>query len=272
MEKEFNCQTIYKKQCNMALPKKKKNINVAYDLNPPKIGKNYMEYGMDRIEELMNATDERTKYLPRTINFDDLDNAMFKYVKNDINLSLDGTKTPVFYMENERWGELQKTWKFYDGDKNVPTPYLLVRRIDKDKGTRIGDKSRIPQGRKFAYIDVPILDEGEVIYLRFKMPQPINVDLVYETTLLTKYREDVNRLDEIILKRFASIQDYCSIKGTPLPILLEGMEEANLIQNIDGQKLYVAKYSLKLLGLIRDEKEFEIVKTTRRPRIGYSAI
>jgi hypothetical protein len=117
-------------------------------------------------------------------------------------------------------------------------------------------------------MNVPILDGGEIIYLQFKMPEPTNVDLTYEATLFTKYRVDVNQYDEQVLKNFASRQEYIFIKGSPMPLTFEGFAESNPIENIDGDRFFVSKYALKVLGFIQDEKEFEIVKTTRAPKIG----
>jgi len=251
----------------MSLPKK---VKLTLDTNPPKVGTEYLKYGMDRIEELMRQTDAKTKYLPRTIELEDLDQALFDYVNRDgMQLTIDNKLVPTFYLDNDRWGEFSKTWKFMDNDKNVPTPYITVRRIDKQPGTRIGNKYRIPQPRKFRYMNVPILDNGEVIYLQFKMPEPVNVDLIYEVALFTKYRVDVNQYDEQVLRNFASRQEYLFIKGSPMPLHFEGFAEANPIENIDGDRFFVSKYALKILGFIQDEKEFEIVKTTRQPKIGY---
>lgn len=252
----------------MAIPKKNKlDINI----NPIKVGNEYLKYGMDRIEELMRKTDTKTKYLPRTILFEDLDTAIFEYVNEDkLKIIIDGSVVPTFYLDNDRWGEFSKTWKFVDDDKNVPTPYITVRRTDKEPGTRLGSKKyHVPQSRKFRYLDVPILDNNEIINLRFKMPEPINVDFTYEITLFTKYRVDVNQFDEQVLKNFASRQDYVIVKGNPIPVLFEGFSEKNPIENIDGDRFFVSKYTLKMLGFIQDEKDFEIVKTTRKPTISY---
>jgi len=249
------------------LPKKRK---FEHDVDPPIVGKKYLEYGIDRIETLMKETDVKTTFLPRTIKFEDLDSALFDYVnENNMKIIIDGNKVPTFYLDNERWGEFSKTWKFMDNDKNVPTPYITIRRIDKQKGTRLGTKYRVPQGKAFNYLNVPILDEGEVIYLLFKTPQPINIDLIYEIILFTKYRVDVNQYDEQVLRNFASRQDYVTIKGNPMPILFEGFAEANPIENIDGDRFLVSKYALKLQGFIQDEKEFKIVKALRKPKFGY---
>jgi len=250
----------------MALPLKKVKLNVNID--PPKIGTKYLKYGMDRIEELMIKTDKKSNYLPRSIHLDDVDNAISEYVTNgNLKLVLDNKDVPTFYLENSRWGEFSKTWKFMDGDKNVPTPYITIRRIDKDKGTRLNRKSRVAQGKLFRYLEIPILDDGQVIGLLFKIPEPTNVDLTYEIRLFTKYRVDVNEYDEQILKNFASIQGYIWVKGTPFPVLLERIQEANTIENIDGDRFYAAIYAIKTLAYIQDEKEFVIAKTSRRPRI-----
>jgi hypothetical protein len=250
----------------MSLPKK---IKYTIDTNPPKPGSEYLHYGMDRIAELMAATDQKTKYLPRTIMMEDIDAALFAYINTgNMKVAIDGKIVPTFYLDNDRWGEFSKTWKFMDNDKNVPTPYITVRRIDKQPGTRLGTKYRIPQPRKFRYFTVPIMDAGEIISLLFKMPEPPNIDMTYEATLFTKYRVDVNQYDEQIVKNFASRQEYLFIKGSPMPLLFEGFAESNPIENIDGDRFFVAKYALKVLGFIQDEKEFEIVKSMRKPKFG----
>lgn len=252
----------------MSLPKRNKKL--IPDVNPPKIGTEYLNYGLDRIEELMRQTDTKTKYLPRTIQLEDLDRAVFDYVNQEgMEAVIDGKKVPTFYLDNDRWGEFSKTWKFMDDDKNVPTPYITVRRIDKQQGTRLGGKARIPHPRRFTYFNVPIMDEGQVIYLLFKMPEPTNVDMLYEATLFTKYRVDVNQYDEQVLRNFASMQEYIFVKGTPFPLKFEGFAEANPIENIDGDRFFVSKYALRILAYIQDEKEFEIVKAQRTPRFGY---
>jgi hypothetical protein len=255
----------------MSVPRK--NSKLTLDVNPPKIGNEYLKYGFDRIEKLMADTDIKTKYLPRTILLEDLDYGVFEYTNNDIKIVIDGKIVPVIYLENERWAEFKKTWKLStDSDKNLLTPYITVRRTDKGVGTRLGTKYRIPQPRMFRYAQVPILDEGQIVYLLFKMPQPTNVDFTYEVALFTKYRVDINQYDEQILKKFASRQDYVFIKGNPMPLLFEGMSEANPIENIDGDRFFVSKYTLKILGFIQDEKEFQIVKTSRKPMLTYSVV
>ena len=250
----------------MALPKKTK---YTIDINPPKIGYEKYWYGDERVKKLLADTDPRTKYLPQTILLEDLDMAVFKLIKEgDLKIVIDNRKVPVIFMDNERWGEFSKTWKIADDDKNVKTPYITVRRTDKAIGTRLNNKSQIPQQKKFTYINVPIEDEGEMIYLSFKVPEPVNIDLTYDIQLFTKYRVDVNMFDELYFTKFSSLQLYIFPKGNPMPIVLESSDEPQNIENADGDKFYISNFTIKLKGFIQNEEDVEITKTTRKPLIG----
>ena len=253
----------------MALPKKKYSVNTF----PPVIGTSFMRYGEERVNELMSNTDEKTKYLPKTIALEDLDQALYDFIAEDgLKLIVDGKIVPTFFVENDRWGEFSKTWKYVDDDKNVPTPYITVRRIDKQKGTRVGNKMNIPQLKTFRYYNVPIMDNGQQVYLIYKMPEPTNVDLTYEVTLFTKFRVDVNLYDELIFTKFSSIQSYVFPKGNAMPLLTDSVSEANTIENADGDKFLASKYTFKLLGFIQNEENFEVKKSLRKPNIGYFLI
>jgi len=245
----------------MALPKKRKTDIDIKAVDPQGGPKDWNDQFLE----------QNKQFLPRSVNHEDLDGGLVNFIDKDLDLSFDN-KVPVIFLTAQRWSEFAKTWKFVDNDKNVPTPYVTVRRTTKETGTRIGGKYRIAQPRKFRYLDVPILDNGQVIYLRFKMPEPVNVDLTYEVSLFTKYRVDVNLYDEQMLKNFASRQVYLNIKGNPIPLLFEGFDEANPIENIDGDRFFVSRYTLKALAFIQDEKEFEITKTSRRPIFSYHIV
>jgi len=247
--------------------KKYKSIDYSYEVlrNTDK----YLEYGFDKLQNLLYRTDKNTIHLPRSIDFFDLDLAIKNlFESGQLSLNIDGNKVPTFYMENERWGEFSKTWKMTDKDKNVPTPYITIRRVEKSPGTRM-EKSNVVQNRLFTYKEIPIMDDGQLIKLLMKMPQPTNVDLIYEVNLFTKYRVDVNEMDKLILKKYASRQLYININGSYMATLLEDIDEANTIQNIDDDKYIVGKYKIKLLGFIQDEKDFKITKSTRLPNISY---
>ena len=249
----------------MGQVKKKKT---DFILNPPKIGSEYLNYGFERIEELMINSDKNTNYLPKSIGLKDIDHAAFDFIKNkDMKIIIDGKDVPVIFLTNERWAEFSKTWQYVDLDKNLLTPFITVVRSNEGEGTRLGKRYNVAQRRRFRYLDVPILDEGQVINLRFKIPEPVNVDLTYDIRLFTKYQNNLNLYDEKFLMTFASRQAYTFIKGNPMVIQHEGQDNGNTVQDVKGDRMYVKKHQIKILGFIQKQEEFEIVKTTRLPNI-----
>lgn len=252
----------------MSLPAKKSKINV--DIMPvPKHADEYTSMGFERIKELMINTDSKTNRFPADIRLQDIDIAVFEWVKNgSLNMVIDDSDVSVFYMEDERWAEFSKTWIIADDDKNVATPYLTVRRTGIEEGTRLGGKANIPY-KHFSYLDQPIMDDGEIVYLRFLIPQPINVDAIYEITLYSKYRVDINEMDETVLKAFSSIQDYIYVHGNPMSILLEDITSPGSVTNVMEDRILIGTYNIRVRGFIQKQDEFKIIKTYRKPKLTY---
>lgn len=251
----------------MGQPKKKTDLV----LNPPKIGSEYLKYGYERIEHLMVNSDTKTTFLPKSIGYEDLDQGIFDFVKDkDMKLIIDGKDVPAVYLTNERWAEFSKTWQYVDLDKNLLTPFITVLRTSEKDGTRLGKKFNFAQKRRFRYLDVPILDEGQVINLRFKIPEPVNVDLTYDIRFFSKYLEDMNKFDEKVRRTFPSRQAYTYVKGNPMVIVHDGEENQNTVQDVKGDRMFVKKHTIKILGFIQSREEFQIVKTTRLPNINIS--
>lgn len=245
---------------------KKINKKISYDETPILNHDKYMEYGYERIKQLLHQTDTNTIHLPRTIDFFDLDLAVRNLFRdNDLKLVVDGKDVPVIYLENDRWGEFAKTWVLMDGDRNVPTPYITIRRVGKLPGTRIGAKYNVPQNKRFIYKQIPIMDDGELVYLLYKMPQPTNVDLTYEVSLFTKLRIHLNEMDKLLFTSYSSRQLYVDVNGLKFPTTLEDTNEVSTMQNIEDDKLIIGEYTIKLLGSIQYEDTFEIVKASRKP-------
>jgi len=251
----------------MALPKRKKNLQPRVEILDS--GK-FRDYDFDRVADLMEQTNDNTKYLPKTVGFFELDDAVFEFVNGgDGKIAWDGKDIPTIYMDNERWGEFEKTWKISDGDKNILTPFITVKRIDKKKGTRMGEeRARIPFF-KGKYMDVPIIEDGERINLRYKVPQPVNVDLTYEISLFSKDREMVNFYDENMFTLFSEEQKYVEIQKYPVRLTMESVEEKDTVQEVgEADKMFVSSFNITIHGFIINEEDYELTKTTRRPKLG----
>lgn len=245
----------------MGYPKRNKiNINV-----------NEQKVGIERITQFLNNTDTKTVFLPNKIGLKDLDVGFFNYVnKGELKIEVIGydnnqqKNVPTIYLSNERWAEFSKTWQYVDGDKNLLTPFITVRRISKSKGTHSGDRFLVPQRKVFKYHDVPTLDNGEIIITRYKIPQPTTVDLMYEVKLFTKFQTDLNTFDETYFRAFASGQAYCNVNGHLLPIMMESNDDASTLEDASGQRMFVSTYTLKLMGYMMNDKDFVITKTYRK--------
>jgi hypothetical protein len=247
------------------LPKKKKDINITPSPS-----------GNKAVSSLLDQTDEHSTFLPSSINLRDLDsgiNELFmngellinlprKVITDNIETMVD-SPTPVVFMTNERWGEFSKTWKYVDKDKNLSTPFITIRRTGKSRGTHSITKYGIPHRKTFVYKKNIQWDGEKLSYVLYKIPQPIPVDLTYDVKFFTKYMAYGNKMDELILRTFDSRQHYINIKGHYFPVLLEGMEEQNTIDDVEGDRMYTTTYTLKLLAYLQFESEFEIVETTR---------
>jgi hypothetical protein len=247
------------------LPKNKSNINI-----------NHGKEGNPEIDKLMYHTDEHSTNLPSSITLRDLDGGINDlYVKGALHINfprkvvtdkkevfVDGP-TPVIYMTNERWGEFSKTWKFTDKDKNISSPFITIRRTAKERGTHSITKYGIPHRQTFTYKRDIQWDGERLSYLFYKIPQPIPVDLTYEVKFFTKYMKYGNSMDELVLRTFDSCQHYIDVQGHYFPVLLDGMDEQNTVDDVDGDRMYVTTYTLKLIGYLQFEGEFEKVDGVR---------
>lgn len=242
----------------MALPKKKLPIVDTYIRN----------IGVDRLRELVKNSDKKTTYLPKSISIEDIDNTVFdKFNEDNLSLTIDGKKVPVIYMTNERWGEFEKTWKYQDDDKLILTPYITIRRIDKEPGTIYGGMFTVANRRTFKYVDVPTIEDNYIIFTRYKIPQPVPIDLIYDVTLFSKYQTDINEFDELMFKSFSPRQEYISTNGHYFPLLREGINITDDIDDVDGNRLYKTSYEIKTLAYLQNEDEFEITKTVKYTKV-----
>lgn len=242
----------------MAVPKKKQ----------PVVDTDIRNIGVNRLKELVLNSDTNTTYLPRGIKFEDIDTSFLELVDmGNLSIVIDGKKVPVLYMTNEKWGEFERTWQYQDDDKNILTPFITIKRVNKEPGTIYGGMFTVANRKTFTYVDVPTLEDGYYIFTRYKIPQPVPIDLTYDVTLFSKYQEDVNKFDELMMTRFASRQEYLNVFGHYFPVVREGIEITDDIDDIDGNRLYKTNYEIKVMGYIQNPEEFEITKTVKRTKI-----
>jgi hypothetical protein len=249
----------------MALPGSyKKKINIERQRQNVEYTENFMmESGA--AENMKDLIIDKDAYLPKGVLHIDMDAGFKDFVTNEMGLTLNGEKVPVFMMGIQKWSEFSKTWKFSDEYKNVKIPFVnIVRQPDTQPGSNPALIYNIPQGKTFTYAEVPTWDgtrKGVDIY---KIPQPIPVDIYYEVRIFAYRQQDLNRFNTIILKHFQSRQAYTIVNGHYIPIILEDTSDESEVTDLESKRFYVQLYSFMLQGFILDPEDFEVTPGINR--------
>ena len=121
----------------MGIPKKfLKNINIT----PP--SRNH-ERRMELWQEGMDASGT---FVPKGGLYEDMDRDLIKLIEDELSISVEGKKVPVFFLTIQRWAEFARTWQFTDKDRNVQMPFItIVRNPDIQFGTNPVTQYTIPQ-------------------------------------------------------------------------------------------------------------------------------
>jgi len=232
----------------MALPKKrKKDIDIKV-VNPEAGPQKWVDQFLE----------QNKQFLPRSVDFADLDAGFVGFVNDDLGFVLKGEKVPVHFLTLQRWNEFAKVWPNTDKYKNLKIPFVsVVRRPNPETGTNPAD-FKIPVRKNFPYMQIPVWDgnrNGADIY---GIPNPVGVDLIYTVRFFSFRMRELNKLHQKVLQTFASAQAYVNIKGHYFPILLESIGDESQIDDLEGKRFYVQTYEMKLQGYLVDEEEFDV--------------
>jgi hypothetical protein len=239
----------------MSLPKKfLKNINI----NPPK-------QGFERRQEWLDGIADPGTYLPKGISHEDMDKTFNEFVENDLEISIDGVKVPVYLIGIQRWAEFVKDWTNVNEWKNVKIPFVTItRKPDAQHGENQSGLWNIPGTPTFTYMKVPTFNDGNKGFDVYKIPQPIPVDLTYEVRFFCSKMRDLNLLNRKVMRTFKSLQAYIKVNGHPMPLLLESVGDESQIEDFESKRFYVQLYEIKLQGYLLCEEDFEVIPAINR--------
>jgi hypothetical protein len=240
----------------MAFPKKiKKNIPL-----------NYPKTLFPRREELIDQINKDGTFLPKSILHSDLDRGFLDFIKNELELSVDGKIVPTvdIIITTQNWAQFTETWNFVDLDFNVKPPFVTTVRIPEVKfGTNPAVLYNIPNRRQYFYATVPTWDGKKLGADVYKIPQPIPVDITYQVKVVCNRMRELNRFNQLVLGKFASRQAYATIKGHYIPIIWNNISDES-VMDIDKRKYYVQSYEFIMLGFLIDEEEFTVSPAVNR--------
>lgn len=241
----------------MALPSTyKKKVNVTTQAADIEYPTHMVSAAAERMKEMIIDKDT---YLPKGVLHNDLDAGFKSFIKDSVELILNGERVPVFMMGIQKWSEFAQTWQFADEYKNVKIPFInIVREPDTKPGTNPSVIYNIPQGKVFTYAQVPTWDGQRKGVDVYKIPQPIPVDITYEVRLYAFRQQDLNKFNKLILKNFQSRQAYTVVNGHYIPIILEETTDESEVGDLNSKRFYVQLYTFTLLGFLLDPEDFEV--------------
>jgi len=232
----------------MGLPKKQKKY---LPLSPVKTL-------LERRQEMLDEVQDKGTYLPKGVLHADLDKGMLEFVKNNLELNVDGKKVSVIdkIITNQSWSQFTETWNFKDLDDNVKLPFITTVRMPEVKfGTNLITQYKIPNRKEFLYAQVPTWDGQRKGFDVYQIPQPIPVDISFNVKLFCNRMRELNEFNKIINQKFASRQAYSQIKGHYIPIIWEDVSDES-VKDLEKRKYYIANYKFLMQGILLDEEEF----------------
>lgn len=240
----------------MPLPK---NIKYNLDLVPKKTLYN-------RRLELLDYINENGTFLPNSVLHEDLDRGMLDFVKNELELVVDGVKIPTIdiLLTTQNWSQYIETWNFTNSDYNPEPPFIsTVRQTEIKFGNMPSLMYTIPNRKQFYYMAVPTWDGNSNGMNIYTIPQPVPIDLNYSVKIICNRMRELNEFNKIIMQKFSSKQAYSLIKGQYVPIVLNDVTSDSKL-DISNRKYFHQNYNFTMLGYLIDEKEFQVKPAIER--------
>lgn len=238
------------------LPKKrKKDINITPNT----------KINNARLEQIVDDATKNGTYLPKPIDYVDMDSEFINYIDNEIDFEIEGKKVPVIFLTAQRWAEFTRTWQYSDKYKNMKIPFItIVRKPDIQRGTMVNQAHNIPGKPRFTYFTVKTWDgnkEGANVY---QIPQPVPVDLTYEVRIFSFRLRELNSFNKTIVKEYSAQQKYLNVNGAYFPTTLESIGDESTIQDFESRRYYVQVFQMKLMGYILDGEDFVVKPAINR--------
>lgn len=217
--------------------------------------------GNERRLEMLNEVLSNGTFLPKTIEYKDIDSTFKKWVEDDLKIvGDDGVMYPTMSLySNQRFSEYMQSWKYTDSNNNLILNFKTVSRENNPQYGKIHNGYyNIPGDIFFLMKRKKVLDDnGTESFLELKMKQPTTIDLVYRLTIFTTKYQDINNFNTIINKKFNARQVYISPNGYYMPMTLENVNDESKYE-IDDRQFYSQTYIIKVNGFIITEDDFRI--------------
>lgn len=234
--------------------------------NITKINKSQGIYGNMVKKSYQKTILEKAPIFPKSLEYDDIDSAVFDFVDKQIDVIIDGKSIPTYTLySNQRFSEYSQMWEHSDSEGNL---YLNFKTVNRDKnpsfGGNQGELWNIPGQRKYTLLQREVLeDNGTESYEIYTMKQPYAVDLSYTINFVTTTLDYINKFNQKINKLFAARQYYIRPNGHFIPMVIDEISDETTY-SISDRKFYVQSVTIKLMAYIIEKEDFEVKKYPKR--------
>jgi hypothetical protein len=234
----------------MGLPKK---IKKYIPLTTPKTL-------LPRRRELRDMIEVDGTFLPKSLLHADLDRGFLDFVRDELKCVVEGKTIPMvdILITTQNWAQFVQTWNFQNIDKNTEPPFISVIRTPEVKyGNNPSIVYNIPNRKLYFYAKVPTWDGNKNGFDIYKIPQPVPVDITYTVAIVCNRMREINKFNQIVIEKFASLQAYQNIKGHYIPIKMNSISDES-VMDLEKRKYYIQKYEFTMMGFLIDEDQFEV--------------
>ena len=231
--------------------------------------------GKNRHLEIRRDEDKRRD---STITLQDIDEAVFYYLNEDLNLSVKSNgetiKVPIIYGSGERWKTVQADGYYRDKNGRIQTPLIMFKRTTVEKRRDLGNKLDgnkpnlyvVEQNRysaRNAYDNFSVLNGlTEPQRELYQVPVPDYVFVNYEAIMWTDFMTQNNKLVEAI--EYVSDAYWGNKERYLFQTNVDSITNVNELQ-VGDDRLVRATFNFKLAGyLIPDTFKKETQARTKQ--------
>ena len=225
--------------------------------------------GNERRRESIKGIIDKSVNFSKGVMLEDIDQAFTEWVENDLYITFDGEVLPTFKLfSNQRISEYAQNWSHVDSIGNILLNFKTISRENNPKkGSNQGGAWNIPGERDYLVGYIPVLQEnGQEAYDMYTMKQPYTLDLLYTVTLITNKYELLNKMNQLVHRKFSALQAYLFPNGHSMPMKLNEVSDESEY-NIDDRKYYSQSYKIELLAYIVDPSGFKVTHIPSRLKI-----
>lgn len=231
--------------------------------------------GNERRLELMSDILSGGTFLPKTVGYEDIDNAMTEWVDRELAIvDENGNAYPTFVLySNQRFSEYAQTWQHVDKNNNLILSFKTVTRENNPQYGKIQSGLwNIPGDKFFPIRRVEALDDnGTESYLWLSMKQPTSIDLSYKVTVFTTKIKKINEFNTLVNKKFNACQCYIWPNNHPMPLKIESISDESQY-NIDDRQFYAQTYTIKAMAYIITEEDYRVSEVPKKIGVNYTLL